>query len=400
MLSSLSSWLTYGKTFSAIEVVSKEGEEYYFLVTSQKKKGEFVDLAFTSIDSLESQVEKKAHAQLIINTDQVLIERTKARDTDNAMVSAAFPDLNISEFYYNIYISNDEAFIAICRKKEIDQIIANFNSSKIDAIGIFLGFGVIENILHLLGDDTYQTATYQLSLKDSAIMESVKLENHSQIEYEVDTISVPGNYLLPVAALIEYENSSESKNSNTEVLDQKLTDTFYQKTFFRKGATFIVIFLLVGLLINFLFYSNYFKEYNTLNEQVQLSENHLEQFQNRKAIVEQKEMQVNRILQGGTSYSSFYLNRIANSKPTTIQFTLLEFQPMLRGIRPDKPIEVATNQIVVSGQSDEKSEFSNWLDELDQMQWVSSVTVLEYGNQDNSTDQFSIKLEVSDVTQN
>ena len=154
--------------------------------------------------------------------------------------------------------------------------------------------------------------------------------------------------------------------------------------------------MLLALLANTLLFNSYFKKEQLLQEEVQLVETLEKSDSIKLGEVESKERIVNHILLSGSSRSSYYLNRIAAIKPSSIGFTDIKFQPLERSIRPDKKIEYKGNEITITGESRDKADFSQWMEALEHYPWAAKVTVSHYGFLKTGVSNFTVMIIIKD----
>lgn len=129
--------------------------------------------------------------------------------------------------------------------------------------------------------------------------------------------------------------------------------------------------ILLGiLLINFFLFNHYYSAVNELQQTSQINKS-------------------------SSSKSSFYVNAIIESLPTTILLSELNYQPLLKRIKAEKAIENEVNTILISGASTRSVSFSKWITSLEFFDWTRSVEILSYKDISKSTSDFSIKLKIA-----
>ena len=101
------------------------------------------------------------------------------------------------------------------------------------------------------------------------------------------------------------------------------------------------------------------------------------------------------ILKSSTSKSTFYINAIVNSLPESILLSEINYQPLEKRIKDDKPIELNLNTIIVSGESNNSTQYSQWITLLENMNWIDKVTVESYNDSKTSASNFSIKINIT-----
>ena len=401
MISALKSYWNYGTTISSVEMTSVDGVERLFGFTAKKRKGEFEDLDFIACDSFSDLCEKlgkNRHIYLMINTDKVLIKALPYNSNVQNIVSQAFPGLSSSEFYYDVHHAGDQSYISICRKDDVQNILTEAEKEGLSVIGFQLGFSSVIKILPNLDDGRVVSSRHQFEISNSEMMSFSSIED-SWESYQIDDVKLGSEYLIALSGLFNYTHENKDLLTNSSEKNQVLKKAYLEKNFFRKGLFIGIGILLLGLIINLLFFTSYLKEYDQLNSEVELVSRQKESLTSKTSEVEGKERIVKNILNSGNSKSSFYINRIVDSRPTSIVFSEILYQPLKKSIRPDKKIDYIKNELLVSGASTGKEAFSEWIEQLEERSWIESITVINYASSSNKVDDFSIKLLITNDTE-
>lgn len=120
--------LTYGVTYSAIEHTndSKNKEMFSFLQLIKKRKELLVKSRGSYFDneSLVTCLKQLKHVFVVINNQQVLSkEESFTKDTPELITQRAFPNIALTDFYYEVYSNENKSFISVCRKQYVDDLI-------------------------------------------------------------------------------------------------------------------------------------------------------------------------------------------------------------------------------------------------------------------------------------
>lgn len=396
MLSKLRSYWNYGSTFCGIEMTTVEGREKLFGATAKKRKGEFTDLDFLqfSLTDVDKNLPKQQHCFLAINSDKVLIKSVPNQESDLKTVSAAFPGLSLTDFYYEILKTPYSSMVSICRKDYVQNVLVALERQQIHVLGFHLGITPLQVLVPLLKEEEVSIPRYQIGIEDNNISNLVSNEHQNELTYELEDIKVASEHLLSLALLFNYTGSAFNSSNNFAEENKNLSKLHQEKVFFKKGMLLGIGLLFVSLLVNTFFFNAYFKKEQQLYEESVFMESQQKGMEGKLEIVSKKEQLVDHILNSGTSKSSYYLNRIVAVKPSSIGFSDIQYQPLNRSIRPDKPIEYSQNDIVVSGESKDKGDFSQWITDLGTLQWVEKASVVHYGNTGRDLSSFSITIAI------
>lgn len=394
MVSTIKSYLQFGITYCSIEVATAEGNEVYYSTLAKRKKNEFIDLQFEKFESvleIGEKFSKNQHCHLIINTEKVLTKETVLESNDLNIVSKAFPSLKLEDFYYEILRTNSKCFVSICRKDEIQKIISSFESHNIQILNFHIGYPSINTIVPYIKERPILLPNMELEIQENELFSVQSKTNDGEI-IVVDDTKVHAKFLISLSGLFNYLQSQQAVSINSSTEQTKLKKAYTEKNFFKKGILVGVFFLLAIMLTNLVFFTTYFKDAEVLRQEAIISKNQQQLLLSKRKSISEKEKIVNNLLKGGTSKASFYINRIVFNKPSTIQFTTTEYQPLNRTIRPDKKIDYAPSKIKISGQSTDKNEFSNWIEDLEKLDWIERVTIINYGGSSSGTNDFEISI--------
>lgn len=401
MLERLRTYLLYGKQYASFEITSQGEQDIIFGVLASKKKEGFVgieSLAACPLAGLSGVVPKDTHGYLSITTDQILIKETGLREKDLDMFVEAFPGLKDGDFYYELFRTPEKAFIAIARKEYVDQLLEDFKKADIQILGFHLGFTKLQDIVPFVDNGLIATPRFLVSQTDGEIKthtDNKALENGS---YRVSDVDIDGNHILSLAGLSGYMENGGHTTSNTHSRNSDLSGLFIQKAIFKKGLIAASVFFLGTLLINAVLFTDYHNRLNGLEEENRIVVAQKERFSSKQQQIATKEQIVSNIMMSGSSKSVFYINRVAGSLPKSITLSLLEFQPLKKAIRPDKPISYESSTLVVEGRSWDKQGFNDWIGRLSTMDWVKGVDTHKYSEGSRAAD-FGISLTIADDTE-
>lgn len=386
----------FGKEYCSLEHSSGSRlPENIFALQAYKKKGEFEKsntISSTSVKELSNQLKKNQHCFLTLTNNQVLLKATNVSGNEAKIISTAFPNIELEEFYYEILKTSSQQLVALCRKEHVHQIIAEYQNEGIRIIGFSLSFFSIQNLLPLLKEDEISFSKYEIRKKGNQLLSFGKNTNSAEIAYEIEDLTVNSKYLLPLASLFNYEANNSFIRSNTSLKNSDLRKEHKQKVFFKKGMLAGISLLLISLLLNFMFFSSYYTELQELSGQYE-EELTQKQANNLKAQeIAAKEKLVSNIFNNSTSKSSYFLNRIIKSKPKSVLLGEFTFQPLLKQIKENETIKLDTNKIIITGESKEEISFSAWIKKLESMRWIKEVQISHFGYKSAQNSEFTLNL--------
>lgn len=394
---SLSTYWNYGNEFCSIEhCINADGNIYIYALTALKKNGE-LDINGTffssSVEQAKTKLKKNQHCFLNITGNPVLIKGTSTSGNDKKIIGSAFPNIDIEQFYYQILKTPSQNFVAVSRKDQVHEIIEDYKKNALEVIGISFGFFAIQNLLRLLKEEKLQLGSYDLALAEDQITGYQKSDSLQEEKlYQLDDTEISSNYLLALAGIFSYGILHESLSSNFQGFNAELKTEHRQKVFFRKGLVLGTGVLLISLLINFLLFSRYYEEHQNLTEEYQAELLLKKVYEEKQIKVANKEKLVTNILNNSSSNSTFFLNRLITSKPSSIILSEFTFQPLERQIKDREPIRLMEHQVQISGESADEAEFSLWIRTLEEKTWIKEINVKDFSYKNSQNSQFSLLL--------
>ncbi|WP_420571664.1 hypothetical protein [Kordia sp.] len=396
MFEKLKTYLLFGNTYCGIEHNSHKTIEAIVL---QKKKGEVViDDTFSAknVEEIAQKLPKKQHAFLIINNDEVLSKYIQSTEKENnRLLFEAFPNLKINDFYYEIDTNNNLHDIAICRKSIIDTLIETYSKHNITIVGFSLGNTMTSFVNDFMDVPSYYTSNALLTKEDDTISGITLLDDVPKQTYEINGLAIQNTQLLTFAGALSYILQAKNTVSNFEEEANKLIQTYKQQRFFSQFFAFGLGFILFLLLANFFVFNSYYASVETMKQTASVNGSQKEKLLQLKTTVDEKQKTVDDILKNSSSRSSYYVDAIANSLPNTIQLAALKYQPITKRIKKKAPIPLTKNILSISGISTDSDLFSDWIETLENFDWVLNVTVINYGSQSKNTTDFSLKINMS-----
>jgi hypothetical protein len=367
-------FLTYGLSYAAIEHAENAHFNYLQLT---KKKQEFIisdRKKFQSLDEVFVGIKDQKHLFLVLNTEQILSKKIALVSSSSLhMVSTAFPNITLSEFYYDVYSNGVESFVSIARKEYVDAIRTHYNKVGMAIIDFSLGNNIVKSTQDFFDKKTLTSSNALLEFEYKKLIAITKKEVPSA-EYSINGLVVSNTEILPLSGVISYY----SERNHSEI-GGVLKKQYHQKQFFAIGLKGGLGFLLLILLTNFTFFSRYRNEITQLNGALLLSESYKKQ---RVSLQDQitKKTRVIKSMNSASNLSvSKYLDEIGISVPANILLNQIYFQPLEGLIKTDKSLVFREKEIVVAGISKDNLSFSEWISFLEKKNWIKNISITSYG---------------------
>lgn len=399
MLDRILTYLQFGNTFCGVEHTIKDDKELLYVTRLKKTKKEvFLEDSFSSnlIEEVFRKLPRKQPIFLIINNEQVLTKSLK-KDTTEAfkLVNKAFPNINISDFYYEIVKQGAKYFVSICRKSYVDNIIKEYNGLGGLVINFSLGNSIISNVISYMDSSIVFTSNALLILNNNIIETIENKDDIKEKRYNVNGLNITSFYILSLSGALSSILSNYSPLINFKDKINLLLNSFKQVRFYNQFLKIGLSFILGLLLINFLFFNFYFTELETLKATFQLNQTTKSKIITLNEDVIKAQKLSDDLFKSSVSKSSFFINSIVNSLPNSILLTEINYQPLQRQVKAEKPIELKNNMILISGESSHSNQYSEWISNLEGYDWISSVQVENYSDSKTTTSTFRILIQLS-----
>ncbi len=391
--------LIYGNLFCAIAHTFINGTAYYHVLQLTYKKKTFEVISSHTYNTLleaTNTLKKGQHVFVIINHDKVLSKKIDGVHELNKAVSIAFPNIKSTDFAIEVLPQESHSFVTICRNSAIEKLLSNYADRQLNVIGYSLGNTIAATLLPYLTQDTIHSSNAKITIKNNLISSITKTTINTKQSYSINGLNISSKAVLSLSGILAYYTNINVTERNFTTTIEALKDGFKQKRIFTTSIKFGLGFILLLLLINFLFYSSYRDNINTLSSKQQVNESYKEALTELNDEVTRKRNIVTDITATATSRVSFYMDEIGGSIPTSILLSQLNFQPLQKSIKATKEITIESDAILVSGKSRIPEVFSDWINLLENKKWIAKVSVLEYGTGSKSKTAFEIYIQLKE----
>ncbi|MEW7280940.1 hypothetical protein ABW636_20295 [Aquimarina sp. 2201CG1-2-11] len=403
-MTALSTYIPFSTSILSLEYSTYDGASSYIGLDVQQRKGELdVNQIFTAqtTKELTNFIPSQKSIHLVITDDQVLSKEVQHTGTDNEIVSEAFPNLNLTDFYFQILRTEDKSFIAVCRKAHIEDMIDTLKKDNIMTTSVSLGGLKSIALVPYVAGERLLSYTEEIHFGTNTIHTILPKKENINEEYAIEGLTFPATHTLPLAVALDTFSVSDAISGNISSLNEELTRKHKESRFFKNALQIGIGTILITLLINFFVFNSNYKKWQGLQEELQVYTTQKEQITKKQSEVATKEALVQSILTTGFSKSSLYIDQIINILPTSIRLTSLDYQPLLKPVRKNKFIELQKNYISITGKSIDKESFTIWLRTIENLSFIDVVTITKYGLDKQNTSDFELTLTIkSDGTKN
>ncbi|WP_163408508.1 general secretion pathway protein [Flavobacterium ajazii] len=383
-----------GKQYTGVEHFTSNNEEKTALLLVEKKKEGLVIEKKDRVGYSGKIAEKwdiKLPFFLIINSNQVIQKEVLGIEvSDEKLLHKSFPNTNWDEFYYEIWRLKTKSVIAIARKSYVDSLQENYQKQKITIAGISLGVCAIADIMEYTDEKELYTNHQRVSKEENQIISANTLE--SAVTYTINDLQIENRQLLAFSGILRLILNNTLNTGSIVSYSDSLYNDYIQKAFFNKGIKIMVGVVLGILLLNFVFFTHYYKLAQESSETLLVNKSSIEDVSKLKQRIIIKEEKVKGIDGRMTSKSSLIINEIANKVPASVLLTELVFNPLEKKVKAEEPIVTKDKTIAISGATIGNNDFTKWVEEIEKLQWVDKVLITHFGKNENNETTFSINL--------
>lgn len=374
-----------GNHFFGIEIFSVNNSEKANCVIVEKKKDTLSisdTLKFDKINDISLDNYTDLPTVLTIYTDKVLIKETELSEkNDLILVKKTFANLNLDEFYFDVWRLENKSIVSIARRSYVDEIIKLFQESQqLKITSVSIGVSNIKHLIPFISEENILLNTKTFNIQNNTITLTEKIVTTI---YPINGINIKSDNLISFSSILNF--ISKTKNGSIDELNTNLNNTFFQNTFFKKYVKFFIFFMLGILLINFLFFNNYYNKFNEISILNTTEIENKEKIEKLKRLIIDKEKSVNELSFSNTQRISFILNEIGKSVPNTIILNELHFQPLLKKGNTETLTKYSEKSILVSGITNNNIYFTSWIERLSAFKTINDVIILKFEKEENTT---------------
>jgi Tfp pilus assembly protein PilN len=387
--------LLLGKKYVGVEHFTLDSEEKIALLLVENKKEGLVISQKDRVSYNQKIADKwdtKLPFYLIINTNQVIQKEVLSVEvSDEKLLHKAFPNTNWEEFYFEIWRLKTKSIIVITRKTYLDDIVSQYEKQKITIAGISLGVCALSEVFEYIKEEEVFTNNQSVSkFEDNQIVSSNV--HDSSINYNVNGLEIQNRQLLAFSGILRLILNSSTNSGSILSYSEELYDSYNQKQFFTQGLKIMVGILLAVLLLNFAFFTHYYKLAQETSETVLVNKSSLEDVGKIKQRIIVKEEKVKNSIGKTDSKSSFFINEIAKEIPSSILLTELIFYPLEKKIKAEETILTTDKTLVLLGTTLSNEDFTHWVENIEKMRWIDKVLITHFGKNEANETEFAIKI--------
>lgn len=383
MLRSVFTNITEGSLYCGLEITeTAQGETYFFLQLKKSKQELSIakSMVLNTLEEVVQQLNNNAPLFVCINTTGVLSKQLEQVPSaqDAALVNEAFPNLDTGNIYWELTQKSSRPIVSIARKEYVDTLLKKLEEFKIIPFNASLGISCLNSVTPYLNEKRIRLSKYSIELDESSNISIAQVSEQPEPEYHIiNGLSISNAHILGFAQILGHLNPIERISNLTELNAEFTSALNNQRLFHMVGRTSLLFFIIL-LLINFLFFNHYFQKVDGLTVESLANGSKKEELIRLSDTVQKKQERVELFATTTNSTVTKYLDKLAQQVPESIVLDQMNFQPLEKTVQDSKPIVLRRGVVLVSGVSKDINDFSKWLERLEGSDWIRSVETLEY----------------------
>lgn len=315
----------------------------------------------------------------------ILTKKIEAIGELNAQqLSEVFPNFKSESFYVQQFSGDENVFISIIRKEQIDDLLEAFKFTKHKVLSLTLGPFAVSQVLSQI--NTYGQelcfSGHRINYTEDFKWRDYKSSPGAMAEFpiKVEQEKLSEEYLIAYATafqLILYPRLITIELPVSEISDR--LEDFTQKQQFRFRLVAILGFFFVLLLANFIVFSTYRAENESLNRRVNLQSSSAENLQMlEKKTAQQQERLTVLGWYLGLPYG-WLADQVSSDMPAAIELTELSVSPVKQAEGNAERKEIyQSGKIIIKGLTGDPIAVNEWIYKLKGREWVQQIQMQRF----------------------
>lgn len=367
------------------------------VILNQQRNKVSIEKKYSGLKSLKNLNDKEYKGlpvSLSVDGRGILFKRLEKKQGLN-FLQQLLPNAKETEFYSQSISSTENfVFVSAVRRDVIDPVLDELKSNDHFIVNLNISPFAIANILGLVENTSgLFTNKYQVTSVDGFIESISRLNESKFISYKLGSEEVYSEELIAYASALDFYIHYSDINAIEKINEYK-SEYIYKKLFTITGWG-ILIFFLVLLMINSMFYSKYNEKLNNLSFTYNQNQ---ELFRKLDTLRSELKLKEEYFVKSGfldESKLSFYTDRIAESLPEEIHLTTFNFNPLKVKMKENKPIEFLTGTINISGTVTQSIILNNWVKQLKKATWIENIAIIGYNQESVEIPaEFAIEIDI------
>jgi Tfp pilus assembly protein PilN len=324
-------------------------------------------------------------------------------DPAKTILQQTIPNASENDFIVEKFNGSDNTlFISLARKDLVDEILKKLSDQKIQVIGLTIGTFSLIGLFEMFADlptsilsGLYEIEVNKANLEIISFRKS-ELGNTEIRQYNLDQNPILSSFLLPFNNAFAYYSNQSLNFEYQKITTQK--EEYLSKRVFVTIGWGILIFIFLGLLVNYFVFNDLSEKKLQLENQVSGNRDMVLKLKILRDEISWREKYLGQAGTDRSKWFSYIADQIAASVPEEILLEKFDLHPLNSKIRNLKEIELQPDIILIDGLTKSSASVNEWAVNLNKLAGISDVVVENFSQPDNSSGFFSIKITLSSNT--
>lgn len=385
----------------SVEVAfSDNGTVFHY--THLKNKNNKLEVVYTaSSEKLEfpKNIEKnKVPVLLIANGKGIILKKNTLSENSEQnfeeLIRTNLPTINTYDFFVQLFkTSNNSAFIALCRKEQLNSILEELKNKKIEVANILIGATAINGLKPLWSDfNSVPTTFHSIELTNSEV-DTISTAANELSKIKIDDIDLDSFHTIGFAAGLSYLTQRKISETNSAELVE-VENKHLEKNKFRVLMISCVAIAFVIAITNVFFYTTYFDKNNKLETELSVYQGKYEQINQLLSDYQQKKGLIENAGILNKNKLSEYADRIGGTIPHEVVLSELYFNPKNDDEESEDSLVTFYNkQLILKGNCNKSMIINEWVNVLKMQKFVKDVSLEKFSyNNEGILPNFEIKI--------
>jgi hypothetical protein len=368
------------------KIISNDFIHYSFIKLEKSKKG-FNILSkkddIKDINELLNQLDSSIPMILSIDGRYIINKKIQVseNDSEEKILKNILPNAVTNDFYLqkNVSATDGQTFVSVIRRDTLDNILDIFLKDNKNIIECSLGPNSLKFLSEYFNKNELNILSgYSIHLIEgniNFINESIETSTISEINFHETNIKE--NLFLTLSVGLNFFRTFLEINNPSLLLKEKKRK-FIDQNISKSLSYFILGFIFILLLGNYIYFSHLNKKYNELNSQSIIDKSITDKYKQLQKEIEEKSTLIELTGLKSTQHSSFYVDHLAKELPRGIVLTELNFQPYeINRSNTENPL-FNYKKIAVTGNCNTSISLNDWIKKIQNEKWVNKIAISNY----------------------
>ncbi|MBB2143999.1 hypothetical protein GM921_00750 [Pedobacter sp. LMG 31464] len=316
---------------------------------------------------------------LVMTGAGILLKKSTIDNGDEheqLLFKRAFPSLERDEFYNQILVQGDICHLSISRTLWIDELLLRFERAELNVLQVSIGPLVATQVfgqLNRYGNEIlFDRHHFTINEQKDLISYQVNSGSEDIHELKIEGHIISAKSILAYAAAFQFllHEKIRSITANVASVHNALDKYSAHQHIRRYGL--LTLFSSFGLLlVSFILFFYYNQQNAVLLQQVGAKANSLSDVEMLTATIARSEQQLKQLRWNGGYAPANLIDEMVIDLPKQLQLKTIE----IKALQQENSL---TNQIRVTGSTNDLQAMNNWMFLLKQHAWVKEVKLINY----------------------